>query len=269
MIDGLFLADYQADPFYNMALDEYLFESVIAGNIECCLRIYSWQTATITFGLNQQEEKALDWSQVGETPVIRRVTGGRALLHDPDELTYCFAANLASFDSESGPTSSRDLFRRVADSLVIFLEHFGIDANYARASASSDSSPVKNQKSACFASHSRFEILNSNRKIIASAQRVVGNSVIQHGSIKWHRIVEHPALRLTALSVEQECTPQRLTRVMFDQAGETMRQVFTDQFEISFQSLNHSNLDNLTFEKRLKSVRTNSTGRREIFEQKG
>ena len=70
----------------NMALDEKLLDDAIKSISEPILRFYGWSEPTLTFGKNQQIFGFKNF------PAIRRITGGRALLHDK-ELTYCFICN--------------------------------------------------------------------------------------------------------------------------------------------------------------------------------
>ena len=250
-----------------MAMDEYLFEQVISGRERCCLRLYSWEPGGITFGLNQNEQRAFDQEQIGDTPAIRRVTGGRAIYHDPDEMTYCFAANLNSFASGEKEVTSNEMFRQIAEALVIWLKRLDIDAEFARQSADSETSPVKNRTASCFSSHSRFEILGGGRKIIASAQRVIGRTIMQHGSIKWHGLAPHPALETGNIAGWQEADLQQLTAQFMDLSGVKLRSVFSEQFDLFFDDYGIDEDVEREISERVRRIENDPLGRRELIEQ--
>ncbi|MCK4573421.1 MAG: hypothetical protein KAU36_03575, partial [candidate division Zixibacteria bacterium] len=89
----LFHNHFAAGPHFNMAFDEWLFARACESPGSIMLRLYSWRPGAITFGFNQKEQTAVDCERLNGTPLIRRVTGGRALYHDPSELTYAIAVN--------------------------------------------------------------------------------------------------------------------------------------------------------------------------------
>src|SRR5262245_14218518 len=76
---------------YNMALDEALLDSVIAGG-QPVVRLYTWEPATLSLGVNQPlgEVDAEECARRG-FGLVRRLTGGRAVLHQY-ELTYSVVA---------------------------------------------------------------------------------------------------------------------------------------------------------------------------------
>ncbi len=78
---------------YNMALDEALSVSARSGNSPPCLRIYGWDRPSVSLGRMQRaSDLDLDYCKQAAIPVVRRPTGGRAILHAV-ELTYSFSAS--------------------------------------------------------------------------------------------------------------------------------------------------------------------------------
>lgn len=194
MNKAIFYSQAECDPYYNMACDEWMFQQVIQHPEKLYLRLYDWAEATITFGVNQQQARALDFSQVNSTPVIRRITGGRALYHDRSELTYSIAVNLDGWAGQPWAQTPSHLFRVVAEALTQFAAAMGKPADYCRTSAPLNSRSSFFHRAACFASHARYEIVADNRKIVASAARRHGQAVLQHGAIKLAGVASHPAL---------------------------------------------------------------------------
>src|SRR4051794_28140239 len=74
---------------WNMAMDESLLESAISDNI-ATLRWYQWSEPTLSLGYFQKSVDLFDEGLLARLPVVRRLSGGGAILHD-DELTYCLA----------------------------------------------------------------------------------------------------------------------------------------------------------------------------------
>lgn len=197
MTEALFFTDFAADPYYNMAADEWLFEKVAIGEAAVCIRLYSWSTGTITIGHNQLREKALDYSRLGQTCLIRRVTGGRALYHDSSELTYAIVFNRHKVSDKRLSGSIVEAGAVIADMLVSFLNCLGIEADYQKRSRPGPSESVGFHSAPCFASQARHELVAGNRKVVASAQRQIGSVTLQHGAIKISGAASHPALELS------------------------------------------------------------------------
>ncbi|MBN1213198.1 MAG: lipoate--protein ligase family protein [candidate division Zixibacteria bacterium] len=177
-----------------MAFDEWLLSRVLNEPGLVCLRLYRWRPGAITFGYNQRQETALDFSRVGDTPVIRRLTGGRAIYHDPSEYTYAVALNSAGLENDMLVGSLSATSRALAGALALFLNMLGFEAELVRQSSRENARPDFFHKAPCFASRAKYELVSENRKIIASAQKRLGTSLLQHGSVKLNGLVSHPAL---------------------------------------------------------------------------
>jgi len=194
MKPALFFKHEAADPYFNMAFDEWMLSRVLNEPGLVCLRLYRWRPGAITFGYNQRQETALDFSRVGDTPVIRRLTGGRAIYHDPSEYTYAVALNNAGLENDKLVGSVSATSHALAGALAHFLKKLGLKADYVRQSARENARPEFFHKAPCFASRAKYELVSENRKIIASAQKRLGTSLLQHGSVKLNGVVSHPAL---------------------------------------------------------------------------
>ena len=162
---------------YNMALDEALAGSARSGG-PVTLRLYAWQGPSVTLGAFQRAtDVEMEFCASSNIPVIRRPTGGRAILHTSDELTYSFSA----------PTTeglfSGDLFKSYgllgsAFSMAFRASGLDIEGQKDRRTAR-DRSPL------CFKSASYAETSVSGMKIIGSAQRRWSDGMLQQGSIPY------------------------------------------------------------------------------------
>jgi lipoate-protein ligase A len=174
----LFLDSAPAGGAENMALDELLLDRAERACGAPVLRLYSFDPPAITFGRNQDPADILDLDAVSADGLdcVRRITGGRALLHE-GELTYCVAAprDSARFSSRPGET-----YLRISEAVSAAIRSLAVDAEVSRgrepARASGTPPP-------CLATTARYEITVHGRKIAGSAQRTTAAAFLQHGSI--------------------------------------------------------------------------------------
>ena len=160
----------------NMAVDHLLLERALLPGARPVLRLYSWTVPSVTVGYFQDLRRGLDLGAVERRgwPLVRRLTGGRAVLHDR-EVTYSVVLP---------PGASRgvkETYAAVAQALLAALERLGVRAGMEhrprRGQGRGRGSPD------CFASVSWCEIAVEGRKLVGSAQRRFHGAALQHGSI--------------------------------------------------------------------------------------
>jgi lipoate-protein ligase A len=160
----------------NMALDQAVAEACAAGAGPPTLRFYRWQPPAVSLGRHQPlAEVDLDAVQERGYEVVRRPTGGRAILHT-DELTYSVAA---SADEPRVEGSIMDAYLRLSNALLAGLRSLGLDADKAPGSVRAG----PDVSAACFEVPSAYEITASGRKLLGSAQSRRAGYVLQHGSL--------------------------------------------------------------------------------------
>ncbi len=164
---------------WNLALDEAIFESVRTGASPPTLRLYRWSAPTLSIGYAQDRDRDVDHDACRERgiEVIRRVTGGRAVLHAA-ELTYSVAAPAGLSGFGAGLDAA---YRRVSTGLVAGLRLLGLPAALPDPGTRDPSRPPRS--AACFATTARHEVAVAGRKLIGSAQRREAGAFLQHGSI--------------------------------------------------------------------------------------
>ena len=178
------LIDSGAGPgAWNLALDEAIFEAVRAGTSPPTLRLYRWSAPALSIGYTQDRERDVDRDAcfARGIEVLRRITGGRAVLHDA-EVTYSVSApaGLPGFG-----TGLEEAYRRVAAGLVAGLRLLGLGAAVADTGERNPSRPPR--QPGCFAAAARHEITIEGRKLVGSAQRREAGAFLQHGSILLER----------------------------------------------------------------------------------
>jgi len=162
----------------NMATDEALARSVRKGASPPVLRVYGWTTLSVSIGCFQKIEAVnLPYCAKMHIPVVRRPTGGRAVLHD-DELTYSFSAQTGE-----GPFSKglMDSYRQISRAFCRAISVLG-PATEARTTRDHGGAP---KNPLCFHSVSFAEITVLNRKLVGSAQKRWRDGLLQQGSIPY------------------------------------------------------------------------------------
>ena len=160
-----------------MAVDEGVLLAVGEGQAPATLRFYRWNEPTISLGyfqtyaeLHEQEEA------IRRLPVVRRQTGGGAILHD-DEITYSLVLPI---HDENRSTDIADLYRLVHDAFIATLETRGVAVDYRGGQESGNS---QRGSFFCFVREHRLDLVLQGEKILGSAQRRMKHAVLQHGSL--------------------------------------------------------------------------------------
>ncbi len=170
------IVDRAAPGAHNMAADEAITQAIAAGLVPPTLRFYAWTPPCVSLGRNQAAA-GIDHARCAALgyDVVRRPTGGRAILHT-DEMTYSIVA------SPQHPLMQGyvlDSYLRISHGLVAGLRRLGIDAE--EAPGSNRAGP--DVSAACFEVPSAYEIVAAGRKVLGSAQARRSTSVLQHGSL--------------------------------------------------------------------------------------
>ena len=158
---------------FNMGVDEALLGSAVEGI--ATLRFYGWEGHWLSLGYAQRlDPRRIAACRDAGVGIVRRVTGGRAVLHGSD-LTYCLAAPETALPEGLGGS-----YRLVADALIAGLQSLGVAAVRTAATRGTAGSSELD----CFAAPAEDEICVRGRKLAGSAQRRTRGGVLQHGSIR-------------------------------------------------------------------------------------
>ena len=172
----LLLEDHPRTGVENMATDEAIMDAVAAGDVPPTLRLYQWAPPALSLGKRQPLGGVLfDRCARDGVQVVRRVTGGLAILHT-DELTYSIATRP---DDPRAAGAILDAYRSLSEGLVIALTTLAIQPEMAPVSPGATHSV----SAVCFEQPSAYEISVDGRKLIGSAQVRPQGRVLQHGSL--------------------------------------------------------------------------------------
>ncbi len=159
---------------WNMAVDEVLLDYASTAG-RCTWRFYQWEEPTLSLGYFQREAEREVHAASRDCPVVRRLTGGGAILHDA-ELTYSLAV-----PAGHPLAAHRDrLYEAVHGSLIDVLAGWRIEADAARPSVTLR---PEEEPFLCFQRRSPGDVVLEGIKIAGSAQRRRRGAVLQHGSV--------------------------------------------------------------------------------------
>jgi lipoyl(octanoyl) transferase len=162
----------------NMAKDEALLEAVSEGLSLPVLRFYGWQPPGLSLGYFQRTAQAanLDACKALQVDIVRRPTGGRAILHE-HEVTYCVVMPFAS----GAEGSVLNTYKKINYALMRGLISLGVKARLIPKSPKT--APAAAKSFACFSSPSWYEVQTGGKKILGSAQCRRKHTLLQHGSL--------------------------------------------------------------------------------------
>lgn len=179
------IIDPPANGAWNMAVDEALLLSNDFPGLT--LRFYEWQEPTLSLGYFQSLADRSQHSASQECNVVRRASGGGAILHDR-ELTYSLVAPVTQRFGDS----AAQLYDLAHQSLCEVLSNWNIAADLCAPV------PIATLRSEepflCFQRRSAGDVLLSAHKICGSAQRRHQSRVLQHGSLLLAQSLSAPEL---------------------------------------------------------------------------
>ncbi len=258
------LIDQPADGAANMARDEAILSSHADGASQPTLRLYRWRPACLSLG-RFQRAGTIDQAACARAGVaiVRRPSGGRALLHDAD-LTYAIVVR--ADHSLFGDESILATYRQISLALLAGLRRLGIMAELAgatkdeRRKTKDQSSSIDTEESgshktfssslvvrrsspssaACFATPAAYELTVAGRKLAGSAQTRRAGSILQHGAIpltphaeRLAALLHHPPDDLGTRMIALDQAAGR--RIEFDTLADALIAGFRDALGIKFE----------------------------------
>jgi len=239
--------------FMNMAIDEAIMIAHREGLVPPTIRFYQWSPPSVSLGYFQDLKKEIDVDVCQDMgiDIVRRPTGGKAVLHDK-ELTYSFIIK------ENHPLvndSILETYKKISGGMIRGLSYLGITAELVplRKKLKSDSLPKREKseihnsdfKSICFFVPSQYEVQVEGKKIVGSAQVRKREIVLQHGSLlielekdKLFSVFNFPSVqirerlktRFNATSLEEILK----RKINFSELSEILPRGFEEEFGVRF-----------------------------------
>ena len=216
-----------------MAIDTWLLQGYQRGKLPSTLRFYRWDPAAISLG-HLQKQWPEEWHSItyrGQgLDLVRRPTGGRAVLHQGD-LSYGLVTS-------PGTGQHWQIYREICDLLISGWGRLGVELRYGSAGRGYIHNP------SCFNTATAADLVTwEGQKLIGSAQRRSKGAILQHGSMLlstdralFERIFDQPAPWDRSLYAEAELEQQipiivqALTDTFMEQLGiELIHQPLSDQ----------------------------------------
>lgn len=229
---------------FNIARDEALAREMVQRTALPTVRVYGWDPAAISLGWSQSMEE-IDVAKAHEqgVDVVRRPTGGRAILHS-EELTYSVVM----------PARGRNVmavYDDISRALVCGLKRLGADVMLEKSQLRFPKEYAKPSSTACFTSMARYEIHIDGKKVVGSAQRRYSNEsgnevVLQHGSILLGNGHKKITEFLRVSDTEKRHIQQELDNwtidvssavgrhVEFDEVADAVRFGFEEEWRVTF-----------------------------------
>jgi lipoate---protein ligase len=214
----------ETDGKTQLAIDRWLLERYLLGEMPPTLRFYTWSQPTISLGYHQRQYPVhwqnLMW-QDRQVDLVKRPTGGRGVLHCGD-LTYAFIG--------SGFSGNRNaVYRQICQFLIDGWRSLGVDLQYGRGGTGYIHNPN------CFGTATCADLVCADGyKLIGSAQLIKsGTIILQHGSmaiapnLELFKAVFGESIALPDSKISQTALPE-IERVLIDAA----RQHFNINFQV-------------------------------------
>lgn len=161
----------------NMQIDSDMLNFAIENNIkEPIIRFYGWTPACISLGRNQNDTFLdKDFLKSKNIDVVRRLTGGRALLHDK-EITYCYICPTNSIKNGKSVVGS---YKEISQFLIDGFNNLGIKLDFP------DNKQPHTKFNYCMCISTSADLSFEGKKLIGSAQLRKEGYILQHGSINF------------------------------------------------------------------------------------
>lgn len=159
----------------NMRIDSGLLDYAIENVLEFpILRFYGWSPQCVSLGRNQSDCAVnFDYCKANGIDIVRRLTGGRALLHG-NELTYAFVCPVSFLENGESIIGS---YKEISGALAFGFKKLGINAEFPV------DKKVKTKFEYCMSVSTGADLSIEGKKIVGSAQFRKQNYILQHGSI--------------------------------------------------------------------------------------
>jgi lipoate-protein ligase A len=216
----------------NMAIDEAVFRLNRPEGLPPTLRFFGWNPPAVSLGYFQKifQEINVDFCRREGIDIVRRPTGGKAVLHE-HELTYSL---VAAIDHPLFTADILETYRVISSCIVEALNRLGLAPEMVSQGRSAAGTPLEGY---CFAAPSKYELLVDGRKICGSAQVRGGGVFLQHGSllIDIDPVRAAAAMGIAAAGISGSTTTLREQlgrRIESDELARILRGAFEDTLGI-------------------------------------
>ena len=229
---------------FHMAADVAILERVRAGEAGPTLRFYRWTPPCVSLGKFQPADGnvQLDNCRRLGFDVVKRPTGGRAILHD-HEVTFSIIVREEHLP-EAG-AGIMDSYRVLGRALEAGMRRLGLDAELidrrAQTRGGDPPSVMAAGNPACFAAKARCDLMVNGRKIIGSAQMRKDGVILQQNSLplrvdfpRWDEVFYRSDWQAVAQSGAVDLWSAANRQVGYAEVVEALQYGFTSALAITF-----------------------------------
>lgn len=160
-----------------MQIDFDLLNFAIKNKVsEPLIRLYGWSPTCVSLGRNQSDEFInKSFLKKQNIDIVRRLTGGRALIHD-NEITYCY---ICPVDSINNGESVAVSYKEISKFLIKGFSSLGIKLDFP------ENKRPNTKFNYCMSISTGADLSYNGKKFIGSAQLRKEGYILQHGSINF------------------------------------------------------------------------------------
>ena len=207
------IRDGDHDAATNMGIDEAIMSAHALGGCPPTLRLYGWDRPSISLGYFQDLSRGgidLDYCEEAGIELVRRPTGGRAVLHGHD---LTFSIVIAETEIPSASRSVLGSHAWLMGGIVEGLRLLGLDAQLGAVDGA-----ASERSADCFAHAAACDIVAGAHKVAGSAQVRRHGVILEQGSIPFRRPEIEPS-RVFRRQTEVCCKlPEGLDRKTLENA---------------------------------------------------
>ncbi len=204
----------------NMAIDHSIYESVANERVFPTIRFYKWLNSSLSIGAYQnQNDINLEACQKLGISIVRRMTGGSAVLHDKADFTYSVIAPIRVFDY-----SIEVAYKHICSCIINTLKKLGINATL----------------------ENKNDIVVNKKKISGNAAKAMNKGVyLQHGTLTYDF---DPELVSAIVNIPKDLTKEKIASVLQYQnvsqnsVYEALKESFTANKDYRTEELSRSEL---------------------------
>jgi len=212
----------------NMLIDEQILDNAVKNNEkEPVLRFYGWKPACVSIGRNQSAENInIEYCKSQQIDIVRRATGGRALLHD-DEVTYSFVCPVDFLESGSSIIAS---YKEISSAIIEGFKNINIKLELG------GRKKIEASHDYCMLLSTGADLSYNGIKLIGSAQFRKHSYILQHGSV----LFSYNAEKIEKIFNEKTqqgsitCINEINPNLKKNDIIEAMKKGFQDYFDVNF-----------------------------------
>ena len=219
--------EYSGDE--NMSIDQKNLEFAISQKLrEPILRFYGWKPKCVSVGRNQSfEDINRDFCKKNNIDIVKRITGGRGLLHD-NELTYSFVCPADFLNNGESVIKS---YKEISSAIILGFKELNIELTLG------GNKKIKTSYDYCMSLSTGADLNYRNKKLIGSAQYRSQNYILQHGSIlfDYDKDLIETIFSEKINSEEITCMKEINSDITREETAEAVKAGFEKYFRIAFR----------------------------------